>query len=190
MTDTTTAPTSTGAVAPTGVNHLVLNVADLEASHRFWTEIVGFHQVGELHGKNGKPPVMKMRFYSGLRDGVQNHHDVALVEQPGLTPPPEEWSMAVSNLAVNHVAISYPDRESWLRQVEHVQAMGVKVNVRINHGMTHSIYVNDPNGYGIEMLYELPREVWGHDIDGALNYAERLPSADALVDDTDYTTEF
>ncbi len=190
MTDTTTSPAATRAVTPTGVNHLVLNVSDLEDSHRFWTEIVGFHQVGELKGRNGNPPAMKMRFYSGLRDGVQNHHDLALVEQPGLTPPPEEWSMVRSNLAVNHIAITYPDREAWLAQVAHVQAAGVKVNVRVNHGMTHSIYVNDPNGYGVELLYELPREVWGHDIDGALNYAERLKPEDALVDDTDYTRNF
>ena len=37
------------AVSPVGVNHLVLNVRDIEESHRFWTEIVGLTQVGELH---------------------------------------------------------------------------------------------------------------------------------------------
>ena len=36
-------------VAPVGLNHLVLNVRDIEESHRFWTEIIGFTQVGELH---------------------------------------------------------------------------------------------------------------------------------------------
>jgi len=53
--------------------------------------------------------------------------------------------------------------------------------------MTHSVYIIDPNGYGIEVLYELPREVWEDDIDVALNYAERLPSEGeaALVDQTD-----
>ena len=55
--------------------------------------------------------------------------------------------------------------------------------------MTHSIYVNDPNGYGVEVLYELPDEVWRHDIDGALNYGERRP-LDELVDRTDYRTDF
>jgi catechol 2,3-dioxygenase len=52
--------------------------------------------------------------------------------------------------------------------------------------MTHSVYINDPNGYGIEVLYELPRDVWEGDIDAALNYAERLPTEGeaALVDDT------
>jgi catechol 2,3-dioxygenase len=58
--------------------------------------------------------------------------------------------------------------------------------------MTHSVYISDPNGYGIEVLYELPREVWEGDIDAALNYAEALPTEgpDALVDDTDKVPVF
>ncbi len=91
--------------------------------------------------------------------------------------------------AVNHIAVNYPDRESWLKQVRFLKENGVKVNLRIDHGMTHSIYINDPNGYGVEVLYELPSEVWEHDIDGALNYA-RLLDPDDLVDTTDYETDF
>ena len=36
------------ANTPVGVNHVVLNVRDIEASHHFWTEIVGLKQVGAL----------------------------------------------------------------------------------------------------------------------------------------------
>ena len=42
--------------------------------------------------------------------------------------------------------------------------------------MTHSVYIHDPNGYGVELLYELPRAMWENDIDGALNYSVRLPT--------------
>ena len=38
----------TQARTPRGINHLVLNVRDLEASHRFWTDIMGFRCVAEL----------------------------------------------------------------------------------------------------------------------------------------------
>lgn len=177
-------------VTPVGLNHLVLNVHDLEESHRFWTEVLGFHQVGEIHPREGARRQTRMRFYSGERDGQRAHHDIALMEQEGLNPKPDRWSMNRGGLAVNHIAICYPDRGSWLAQVEHVQAMGVEVNLRVNHGMTHSIYINDPNGYGVEVLYELPREIWEHDVDGALNYAEALPPERALEDDTDYPTTF
>ena len=78
----------------------------------------------------------------------------------------------------------FADREAWLRQLEYLQARGVKFNRRVDHGMTHSLYINDPNGYGVELLYELPREVWEGDIDAALNYAVSLPTegAEALAD--------
>ena len=53
--------------------------------------------------------------------------------------------------------------------------------------MTHSLYINDPNGYGVELLYELPREVWEGDIDAALNFAVQVPTegAEALQDRTE-----
>ena len=53
-----------GPVTPRGINHLVLNVLNLEESHRFWTEIVGFRQVGELKPTAQRPNPPKMRFYS------------------------------------------------------------------------------------------------------------------------------
>jgi catechol 2,3-dioxygenase len=79
-----------------------------------------------------------------------------------------------------------PSREAWLRQLAFLQAKGVKFDLRVEHGMTHSVYIHDPNGYGIELLYELPREMWENDIDGALNYSVRLPTEGeaALADRT------
>ena len=63
----------------------------------------------------------------------------------------------------------------------------MKFDRRVEHGMTHSLYIHDPNGYGVELLYELPREVWEGDIDSALNYAEQLPTEgpEALADRTE-----
>ncbi len=171
------------AVTPSGLNHLVLNVRDLEESHRFWTEIVGFKQVGELKESPTRPNPPKMRFYSGDHNGSMNHHDVALVENKELPAPPADWFGAPC--AINHIAITLPSREAWLQHLAYLQARGVKFNRRVDHGMTHSLYINDPNGYGIELLYELPREVWEGDIDAALNYARTVPTegAEALADD-------
>jgi len=178
----------TTPVTPRGVNHLVLNVRDMEESHHFWCDLLGFRQVGTLHAEDGGPGIMNMRFYSGVVDDV-SHHDLALVEREGLAEPPEQWDMLAGNSAINHIAITYPDRESWMEQLQFLQDQGVKMNERIDHGMTHSMYINDPNGYGVEILYDLPEEVWRHDIDGALSYARILP-ADQLTDTTDYETQF
>ncbi|HJU14995.1 MAG TPA: VOC family protein [Stellaceae bacterium] len=169
--------TKRGPIRPVGLNHLVLNVRDIEESHRFWTEILGFTQVGELHATAERPNPPKMRFYSGDHgDGRLNHHDVALVENRDLPAPPAEWRMFGAPVAVNHIAITLPSRAAWLAQLAYLQEKGVTFDRRVEHGMTHSLYIHDPNGYGIELLYELPREVWEGDIDAALNYALPLPT--------------
>jgi len=174
-----------GPVAPVGLNHLVLNVRDIEESHRFWTEMLGFKQVGAVRARPDRPNPPKMRFYSGDHgEGRLNHHDIALVENTALPAPPKEWSMFGAPCAVNHIAIALPDREAWLRQLAFLQEKGVKFERRVEHGMTHSLYIHDPNGYGVELLYELPREVWEGDIDGALNYAQSLPTeGEAALED-------
>ena len=176
-------------VTPRGINHIVLHVRNMEESHHFWCDLLGFKQVGELKPRPERPNPANMRFYSGVVDDV-NHHDLALIENPDLPPPPESWTLGASALAVNHIAITYPDRQSWLEQVKFLDRNGVKANLRVDHGMTHSIYTTDPNGYGVEVLYELPEEVWNHDIDGALNWAKRLPPEQLLEDTTDYVTDF
>ena len=160
------------------INHLVLNVRDIDRSHRFYTEVMGFEQCGDL------THTMTMRFYRG---DPSHHHDLALaqIENPEQVPPPEPWAMAATRAGVNHIAIGYPDRESWLNQLRHMKAHGVEVIVRGNHGMTHSAYIADPDGYGLEVLYNVPAEVWEGDVDAALNYFEYL-DPDDLDDRVDY----
>ncbi len=78
---------STKASTGASVSHLVLNVRDIEASHHFYTELLGFDQCAEL------THTMTMRFYRG---DASHHHDFALVqvERPGLgAAAPEPWSM-------------------------------------------------------------------------------------------------
>jgi catechol 2,3-dioxygenase len=179
-----TKPAPPRAVTPQGLSHVVLNVRDLETSHRFYTEVLGFRLTGELRPRDSG---LRMRFYSGSHGGEPAHHDLALVHRPEL-PEPAPWSMTGTPVALNHIAVRMPDRESWLAQLAFLRERGVEFRLRINHGMTHSVYLADPNGYGVEVLYELPEAVWMGDVNEALNYSEALPVAGdaALADSTDY----
>ena len=177
---------STSPAGARGISHLVLNVRDIEVSHRFWTETMGWEQCGDLHEPN--PLGTTMRFYRGNHE---HHHDLALVQIPDADqlPPVDAWTMRPTGVGVNHIAIEY-DRDSWLRQLEHLQASGVRFVLRGNHGMTHSVYIVDPDGYGLELLYDVPRDAWEGDLDAALNHFEMLPNKgpEALEDSTDYTS--
>ena len=175
------------AMTPRGVNHIVLNVRDIEVSHTFYTEILGFKHVAALKPKPDRPP-LTMRFYSGVDErGHTNHHDIALCQIPKADgPQAAEWDLYPHRPGINHIAVTMPDRETWLAQIAYLREKGVKFLRRINHGMTHSLYISDPDGNGIEVLYELAPEVW-EDIDAAQNYSERLPTEgdEAMVDKTD-----
>ncbi len=161
---------ATEAQTPRGLNHVVLNVRDLDESHRFWTELLGFRHVGTLRraGLDGKP-LARMRFYSGEHDGNLRHHDIALVErtQPG--------DVSERPQALNHVAIEYATQEAWQRQIAFLTVRGVTLYGRVDRGVTHSIHLTDPNGTEIELVHELPRELWEGDIDAALNRAVERP---------------
>ena len=168
------------------VNHLVLQVRDIEASHRFYTEVLGFTQCATLD--TPVAPDVVMRFYRGQED---HHHDIALVQvpNPDAAPSVPQWDMFTNHPGLSHLGLAYGTREEWLAQLEHMQEIGQEVAIRGNHGMTHSAYVVDPDGHGIEVLYELPAEVWEGDVNAALNHFEPLPTAgpESLLDDTNYT---
>jgi catechol 2,3-dioxygenase len=171
---------SSGAI----IQHLVLRVRDIETSHRFYTEILGFEQCAELDPKRYP---WKMRFYRG---DANRHHDLALAEldDPASAPPIETpWQMFGRTPGIDHIAVRYPGRQSWLDQIAWMQSNGVEFRMRGNHGMTHSAYVEDPDGHGIEVLYDLPPEVWSGDVNEALNHFDALPldGEGSLVDDTD-----
>lgn len=163
-----------GPVQPYGVSHLVLNVRDIERAHMFWTEIVGFKQVGEI------PPV-KMRFYCGSGG---NHHDLALMEVSDPSAVPAAGApmqlIGATKLGLNHVAIRMPSQAAWEKAKAYIHSKGVPFDYRIEHGMSNSIYITDPDGHGIEILYDLPREKWEGDLNAALNFAEILPTDNSI----------
>jgi catechol 2,3-dioxygenase len=168
-------------VAPIGINHLVINVRDMAESHRFWTEIVGLKQVGVFQPRGDHGPRRVMQFYSADHDGQVTHHDLALMEVPDLPAPAADGTLTS---AIGHIAIALPNREAWLKQLAYLQRQDIKFERRVEHGMTHSLYIRDPNGYSVELLYELPRAVWEGNIQDALNHYVTLPTeGDAALED-------
>ena len=148
--------------APSGVNHLVLNVRDIEESHRFWTELLGFRHVAtSRHPRADGGPAT--RFYSGLKDGKLHHHDIALVQESGLDARDKARPQTL-----DHIAIEYPSEAAWRAQIRFLVDRGVALHRLIERGATHSIHLTDPNGIAVELVFELPREQWEDDIEAAL----------------------
>ena len=169
-----------GPALPIGISHMVFNVRDIEESEKFWTEMLGFLRCAVNPNNPG------FRFYNSPYD--EYHHTIALVQAEDPGPPPEgDWSLEPAKTGPNHISIKYASRDSWLQQVGWLKKNRVKFHRRTNHGSHHSVYGSDPNGYGIEVTYDLPHSVWGHNIQAAEAYSERIgPDEDQLVDDPEY----
>jgi catechol 2,3-dioxygenase len=150
---------------PSGINHIVLNVRDMVAAHRFWTESLGFRHVGT--GRAPSDGSQPMRFYSGEVDGKPRHHDIALVERASLAGDGAR--------TLNHVAIAYPTFDAFQQQIAFLLARAVALHRRVDRGVTHSIHLKDPDGNEIELVHELPREEWESDIQAALDRSVELP---------------
>ena len=89
------------------------------------------------------------------------HHHIGLNtwESAGATPPPP------GHTGLYHVAFLYPDRRELGRAVQRLLDHGVEIDHGTDHGGTVSVYLDDPDGNGVELYYDRPRHDW-FDADG------------------------
>ncbi|KAF1004093.1 MAG: hypothetical protein GAK28_04257 [Luteibacter sp.] len=152
------------AQAPRGLNHLLLHVSSIEASHRFYTDLLGFRHVA-TSTRPRADHLAPMRFYSGVRDGQVSHHDFALYEVSNLDTSSQQ--------RLDHLAIEYGSEQEWIEQIRFLHDHGVRLHTMIERGPIWSIHTNDPDGLLIELVYERPRTQWEADLDAALNTSRR-----------------
>ncbi|GAC1435403.1 MAG: VOC family protein [Solirubrobacteraceae bacterium] len=98
---------------------------------------------------------------------------VALHGAPDAAPAP------LGSTGLFHLALLVPDRPELARQIERVQAAGVRFTGASDHLVSEALYLNDPEGNGIEIYRDRPREEWGH-TDGQVQMAT-LPLDSAAV---------
>ena len=132
-----------------GFHHLALAVKDIEATHRFYTEAMGFSLAKvEVVPKNGG--VARHVFYSTgpARDQLIAFWDYGRVplEQPLRTDISQDLGL---ERGTNHVAFSADSLEDLKRRRERWLAAGHDV-LEIDHGWVHSIYTTDPDGIVVE----------------------------------------
>ncbi len=119
---------------PIRVGHLVLNVKDVEASTRFYTEILGFEI--SRQGPQG----------AFLTCG-KIHHDLALFKAPDDALP-----VTPGQLGLNHFAVQVADIEDLKEVYQMLQEKDVTLDHNTDHGMTSSVYFMDPDGNRIEFF--------------------------------------
>jgi catechol 2,3-dioxygenase len=119
-----------------------LQVADLARSLAYYERVLGLRLVERTDG--------------GAR--LAAHGDdatlVELVERPGARP-----MAARGRLGLYHFAILLPDRAALGRFVRHLAESGVRAGAG-DHLVSEAFYLQDPDGLGIEVYADRPRDTW------------------------------
>ena len=154
---TSSPPTLAPYTIPAGadVGHVHLKVADLERALAFYRDVLGF----ELVTRYGS----QAAFISA--GGYHHHIGLNTWESRGGTPPPPGHS------GLYHVAIRYPTRPALAAAVRRVLDAGVRLQGASDHGVSEAVYLADPDGNGLELYWDRPREQWPRTPDGAIAMA-------------------
>jgi catechol 2,3-dioxygenase len=160
----------------TDIGHVHLKVADLDRALGFYQGVLGF----ELTGRLGD----QAAFVSA--GGYHHHIGLNTWESRGGSPPPRHAT------GLYHVAIRYPTRSALARALRALLERHYPLEGASDHGVSEAIYLQDPDGNGIELYWDRPRETWPKAEDGsnamvveALDLDDLLAAADPEGDADD-----
>jgi catechol 2,3-dioxygenase len=132
------------------IGHVHLKVSDIDRALAFYRDVLGF-EVTQRFGDDAA-------FLSA--GGYHHHLGLNTWESRGGSAPPP------GTTGLYHVAIRYPDRATLGDALQRLVEAGVPVSGATDHGVSEAIYLSDPDGNGIELYRDRPREEWPRAQDG------------------------
>ena len=134
------------------IGHVHLTVSDLERSLTFYRDLLGF----EITARYGDSAVF-------LSAGGYHHH-IALNTWAGkgATRAP------AGHTGLYHAAILFPNRTELAITLQKLMDAKYPLTGASDHGVSEAIYLNDPDGNGIELYADRPRAVWNINVDGSI----------------------
>lgn len=139
------------------IGHVHLKVADLERSLGFYCGILGFVLTQRL-GESAA-------FVAA--GGYHHHLGLNTWESRGGSPPPPGAT------GLYHVAIRYPTRTALADALRRLETAGIPLDGAGDHGVSEALYLRDPDGNGLELYWDRPRELWPRTDEGGLEMFTR-----------------
>jgi catechol 2,3-dioxygenase len=129
-----------GTISPlASVGPVHLTVADLARSLDYYATAVGLELIARDH--------------RSASIGAGGRELLVLVEEPGARP-------AHGFTGLYHFALLVPERRDLARWLTHAAQSRVPLTGLSDHFVSEAIYLSDPDGHGIEIYWDRPREVW------------------------------
>jgi len=149
------------------IGHVHLKVADLERSLAFYCGILGFEETARMGGQ------------AAFISAGGYHHHIGLNTWESLrgAPPPP------GTTGLYHHAILYPDRRALGDAYRRLLDAGWPLSGASDHGVSEALYLDDPDGIGVELYRDRPREEWPRTDDGQMiMYTRRLDLSGLLAE--------
>ena len=155
----------------TTIGHIHLKVSNLERSIKFYTEILGFEVMIQMGNSAA--------FLSA--GGYHHHIGLNTWESANGAKPPE------GSTGLYHFAILVPSRKELARVLKRLMDNKWPIEGVSDHGVSEAIYLNDPDGNGIEIYTDRPRSKWEYDSKGKLIMYTRRLDIDNLLQELSKT---
>lgn len=134
------------------IGHVHLKVADIERALAFYCGILGF----ELMQRMGDQAAF-------IAAGSYHHHiGLNTWESRGGTPP------APGHTGLYHHAILFPTRRSLAEALQRLVDNGWPLTGASDHGVSEALYLDDPDGNGVELYWDRPPGSWPRDERGGI----------------------
>jgi catechol 2,3-dioxygenase len=146
------------------IGHVHLKVADLERSLGFYCGVLGFELMARLP---------QAAFLSA--GGYHHHIAINTWESRGGSPPPHGAT------GLYHVAILYPTRAALGEALRRLAKAGIRLDGASDHGVSEALYLHDPDGNGLELYRDRPRDEWPRDAQGKVALTSDPLDVDALM---------
>ena len=152
----------------TRIGHVHLKVANLERALGFYHGVLGL----EVMERSGTQAAF-------LSAGGYHHHIALNTWQSlGGTPPPP------GTTGLYHLAILYPTRAALADALRRLVRAGIQLDGASDHGVSEALYLHDPDGNGVELYRDRPREQWPRTPDGQLAMTNDPLDLDGLLHET------
>lgn len=143
--------------ATTRIGHVHLKVSDLERSLAFYSGLLGF-QLTQRYGKDAA-------FVSA---GGYHHHIGLNTWQSKNAGPANPFTVGLY-----HTAILYEERKDLALIYKRLKEAMYPLTGASDHGVSEALYLDDPDGNGVELYWDRPKEEWPLDERGHLNMFTR-----------------
>ena len=151
--------------AKTRIGHVHLKVSDLKRSIDFYCGLLGF----EITGQYGDEAAF-------ISAGGYHHHIALNTWYSKGSPEADKHSVGLF-----HTAILYPTKRDLAVIYSRLKISQYPLTGFSDHGVSYAIYLDDPDGNGVELYWDKPKEEWPKKKDGSVEmYSKRLDLIDLL----------